>query len=59
MEAALSSAATATMPVTSSVMMTMDEEDMTAEARQCVSTLREGKRCCPAPCPLVDKAQLI
>ena len=37
----------ATSNVTSSVMMTMDEEEMSPEARQCVATLREGKRCCP------------
>ena len=41
-------AATATVPVTSSVMMSMDEDEMSPEARQCVSTLREGKKCAPA-----------
>jgi hypothetical protein len=29
---------------TASVLGTMDEEDMTAESRQCVQALREGKR---------------
>ena len=26
-------------------MMSMDEEEMSLEARQCVTTLREGKKC--------------
>ena len=30
---------------TSSVFGTIDEEEMTAESRQCVQALREGKRC--------------
>ena len=29
---------------TASVMMSVDEEDMTQEAKQCVQALREGKR---------------
>ena len=54
-EPTINSAGTATMPatsnVTSSVMMTMDEEEMGPEARQCVATLREGKRCTSAFLP--------
>ena len=31
-------------PATSSVMASMDEDDMTLEAKQCLQALKEGKR---------------
>ncbi len=31
-------------PATSSVMASMDEDEMTLEAKQCLSALKEGKR---------------
>ena len=31
-------------PATSSVMASLDEDDMTLEAKQCLSALKEGKR---------------
>ena len=32
-------------PVTSSIMASMDEDEMSIEAKQCLQALKEGKRC--------------
>ena len=32
-------------PATSSIMASMDEDEMTTEAKQCLQALKEGKRC--------------
>ena len=48
-------------PATSSVMASMDEDDMTLEAKQCLQALKEGKRsvwplsCC---CCLISLLEL-
>lgn len=36
-------------PATSSVMASMDEDDMTLEAKQCLQALKEGKRSASLP----------